>query len=193
MFVDDVSISPGGCPPPGNCDFEDGIGCGWIQDTQDDLDWLILKADSPENFGGPIYDHTNMAFDGKSYTRETIFSFAGYFALVGALGLHASEGKRARLYSPMFLKSDETFCLHFWFSASGPNIGTLQVYRAKVSDVAKKAKIWEFVAGKENTVSDAWSEGQIQYVVSFPLTIFTTFTCLLRESKTTLPSHFYYK
>ena len=65
LFVDDVSISPGPCPPPGNCDFEDGLGCGWTQDTHDDRDWLVLQADSLANLGGPIYDHTHMAFDGN--------------------------------------------------------------------------------------------------------------------------------
>ena len=63
-YVDDISISSGPCPPPGNCDFEDGLGCGWIQDTHDDLDWLVLQADSLANLGGPIYDHSHMAFDG---------------------------------------------------------------------------------------------------------------------------------
>ena len=65
LYVDDISISPGPCPPAGYCDFEDGFGCGWSQDTQDDLDWLVLQADSPANLGGPIYDHTGMAFDGE--------------------------------------------------------------------------------------------------------------------------------
>ena len=69
LFVDDVSISPGPCPPPGNCDFEDGLGCGWTQDTHDDRDWLVLQADSLANLGGPIYDHTHMAFDGKGSLR----------------------------------------------------------------------------------------------------------------------------
>ena len=67
LYVDDVSISPGSCAPLGNCDFEDGAGCGWTQDTQDDFDWLVLQADSPSNLGGPIYDHSNMAFDGETY------------------------------------------------------------------------------------------------------------------------------
>ena len=64
LYVDDISISSGPCPPPGNCDFEDGLGCGWIQDTHDDLDWLVLQADFLANLGGPIYDHSQMAFDG---------------------------------------------------------------------------------------------------------------------------------
>lgn len=32
--------------------------------VNDDFDWLVLPADSQNNIGGPIYDHTHMAFDG---------------------------------------------------------------------------------------------------------------------------------
>ena len=165
LYVDDISISPGPCPPPGNCDFEDGLGCGWIQDTHDDLDWLTLQADSPANLGGPIYDHTHMAFDGNdiNYFCHKIISIpAGYFALVNANGI---KGETAKLLSPMFMKSDETFCVHFWFSASGPNIGTLSIWRAKVSDISNKKNLWQYKANQDNPVSDAWTEAQVQYVV----------------------------
>ena len=168
LYVDDISISPGPCPPPGSCDFEDGLGCGWIQDTHDDLDWLVLQADSLANLGGPIYDHSHMAFDGnlnrdQSYFCHNIISIrAGYFALVNANG---KQGKKAKLLSPMFMKSDKTFCVHFWFSASGPNIGTLSVWRAKVSDISKRKNLWQYVANQDNPVSDAWTEAQVQYVV----------------------------
>ena len=87
---------------------------------------------------------------------------AGYFALVNANG---KEGDKARLLSPMFEKSDETFCVHFWFSASGPNIGTLSIWKAKVSDISKKKNLWQYVANEDNPVSDAWTEAQVQYVV----------------------------
>ena len=64
--MDDISISPGACPPPGNCDFEDGMGCSWNQDQlNDDFDWLVLQADIMDNIGGPVYDPTHLAFDGK--------------------------------------------------------------------------------------------------------------------------------
>ena len=87
---------------------------------------------------------------------------AGYFALVNANG---KQGNKSRLLSPMFEKSDETFCVHFWFSASGPNIGTLSILRAKVSDISKKKNLWQYVANEGNPVSDAWTEAQVQYVV----------------------------
>ena len=87
---------------------------------------------------------------------------AGYFALVNANG---KQGKKARLLSPMFEKSDETFCVHFWFSASGPNIGTLSIWRAKVSDIKKKKNLWQYAANQDNPVSDGWTEAQVQYVV----------------------------
>ena len=70
VFIDDVSITPGPCQQGGNCDFEDGIGCGWSQSGNDDMDWLILQADSPSNAGGPIYDHTHMAFDGNYFSHS---------------------------------------------------------------------------------------------------------------------------
>ena len=55
ITVDDISISPGACPPPGNCDFEDCIGCSWNQDQlNDDFDWLVLQADIMDNIGGPV-------------------------------------------------------------------------------------------------------------------------------------------
>ena len=69
----------------------------------------------------------------------------------------------------MFEKSDDTFCVHFWFSASGPNVGTLSIWRAKTSDISNpnpnQKKLWQFVANQNNPVSDAWTEAQVQYVV----------------------------
>ena len=81
------------------------------------------------------------------------------------MNANGKQGKVAKLLSPMFMKSDETFCVHFWFSASGPNIGTLSIWRAKVSDISKKKKLWQFEANQGNPVSDAWTEAQVQYVV----------------------------
>ena len=74
VVLDDVSISPGMCPLEGNCDFEDGLGCSWVQDqVNDNFDWLVVQADSIYNTGGPIYDHTNLAFDGKPHYHFSIF------------------------------------------------------------------------------------------------------------------------
>ena len=82
------------------------------------------------------------------------------------MNANGKEGKVARLISPLFEKSDDTYCLHFWFSASGPNIGKLQVFKAKVADISKRTKLWELVTDDDNQVSDGWTEGQVQYVVS---------------------------
>ena len=75
LYVDDISIASGPCPPPGNCDFEDGLGCAWSQDTHDDLDWLVLQADSPANLGGPNHDHTHSAFDGILQSILRVFHY----------------------------------------------------------------------------------------------------------------------
>ena len=42
--IDDVTIIPGACPPPINCNFEDGTICSWSQFGYDDLDWLPTKG-----------------------------------------------------------------------------------------------------------------------------------------------------
>ena len=81
------------------------------------------------------------------------------------MNANGDQGKKAWLYSPLFEKSDDTFCLHFWFSASGPNIGSLSVLRAKANDVSKKKNIWQWITDADNPVSDGWTEAQVQYVV----------------------------
>ena len=81
------------------------------------------------------------------------------------MNANGKQGKVAKLLSPMFMKSDETFCENLWFSASGPNIGTLSIWKAKVSDISKKKRLWQFEANPDNPVSDTWTEAQVQYVV----------------------------
>ena len=81
------------------------------------------------------------------------------------MNANGDKGKKAQLYSPLFEKSGDTFCLHFWFSASGPNIGTLSVLRAKANDVSKKTNIWQWTTDGDSPVSDGWTEAQVQYVV----------------------------
>ena len=116
---------------------------------------------------------------------QYLSTLAGYFALLNANG---DQGKKARLYSPLFEKSDDTFCLNFWFSASGPHIGTLSVLKAKANDVSKKTNIWQWTTDGDNPVSDGWTQAEVPYVVrtSSPLTNNLYF--ISRVSKLTLLS-----
>ena len=40
-----------------NCDFENGICPGWVQRTDDSLDWKIHKGETASRETGPSFDH----------------------------------------------------------------------------------------------------------------------------------------
>ena len=88
--------------------------------------------------------------------------FLGFFALLNANG---DEGKKAKLISPLFEKSDDVFCFHFWFSASGPNIGTLSILKTKAADINVSETIWSWKTDSSNPVSEQWTEAQVEYQV----------------------------
>lgn len=54
VAIDDVSITRGQCPKPGDCTFEAGL-CGWTNDAVDvEMDWLVGQG--IHSFGtGPQY------------------------------------------------------------------------------------------------------------------------------------------
>ena len=54
IAIDDVSITRGLCPKPGDCNFESG-NCGWTNDD-DDVEMLWLTGQGIHSFGtGPQY------------------------------------------------------------------------------------------------------------------------------------------
>ena len=71
----------------------------------------------------------------------------------------------ANLNSQIFENSDDTFCIHFWFYSSAPNIGTLNVLKTKANDDSNTHRLWSFLTSESTTVSDSWQEGQVQYLV----------------------------
>ena len=44
LGIDDVLLRVGTCPPPTNCNFEDGTICSWSQYYNDELDWLLIQG-----------------------------------------------------------------------------------------------------------------------------------------------------
>ena len=66
--------------------------------------------------------------------------------------------------SPVFQMTFHFHCIHFWFYASAPNIGSLTIIRVKASDDTKRTNLWFFNTGDSTDGSDLWQEGQVQYV-----------------------------
>ena len=71
----------------------------------------------------------------------------------------------ANMNSPIFELSEETFCIHFWFYASAPNIGSLNIRKIRANNYSKSQLLWSFLTSEATEVSDAWQEGQVQYIV----------------------------
>ena len=91
---------------------------------------------------------------------------AGFFALVNANEDHG-EKTVANMNSPVFESSSDTFCIHFWFYASAPNIGSLNILKTKANDYNTFRVLWSFLTGESTEVSDQWQEGQVQYAVRY--------------------------
>lgn len=57
IAIDDVRLLDDACPPPGSCDFEDGI-CTWRNLASDDFDWTRQIGGTASVRTGPTADHT---------------------------------------------------------------------------------------------------------------------------------------
>ncbi|CAF4767198.1 unnamed protein product, partial [Rotaria sp. Silwood1] len=112
--IDDVSITRGLCPKPGDCTFETDL-CGWTtNDIDADMDWVIGQGIHALGTG-PQYDHTTNTAQGKYLMIETLWP--------------TLPGDRARLHSVVFdATNGDAKCFRFWFHMYGDSIGTLNVY-----------------------------------------------------------------
>ena len=117
VAIDDVSITRGQCPNPGDCNFEVDL-CGWVNDKNDvEMDWLV--GDGVHSFGtGPQFgtrvilflhqfhslflDHTTNTAQGKYLMIET--------------SSPTKPGDRARLESEVFDGTEgDPRCFRFWY------------------------------------------------------------------------------
>ncbi|CAF0847412.1 unnamed protein product, partial [Rotaria sordida] len=146
IALDDVSITRGLCPKPGDCTFEIDL-CGWTtNDIDADMDWLVGQG--IHSFGtGPQYDHTTNTAQGKYLMIETSWP--------------TMPGDRARLHSAVFDGTNgDAKCFRFWYHMYGDSIGTLNVY---LFDGAY-TRIWSLSGNRGNQ----WYEGQVSYVSMGP-------------------------
>ena len=66
----------------GNCDFEAGTLCSWVNLQNDDFDWLVGSGGTTSSFTGPTMDHTiNQDNSGKTAGNFDSLIFLGVMSL----------------------------------------------------------------------------------------------------------------
>eukprot|EP00057_Strongylocentrotus_purpuratus_P018001 XP_011672475.1 PREDICTED: MAM and LDL-receptor class A domain-containing protein 2-like [Strongylocentrotus purpuratus] len=123
ISIDDVTLEDKDCsseaaPVTHNCDFESDL-CYWVQDEQDDFDWLRASGLTDSAGTGPGADHT--------YGTER-----GFYIYTEASGL--APGNTVRLVSNLLINPTvEGSCMEFWYQMYGEHLGSLNVYQ-KIDD-----------------------------------------------------------
>ncbi|MPC07725.1 MAM and LDL-receptor class A domain-containing protein 1 [Portunus trituberculatus] len=155
-FTEDCSIHtlpPITIPPPTHlpssydCDFEqDGSEtCGWMQDTDDGIDWQLWKGPTPTSETGPQTDHTFLTVEGHYiYSGNNI----------------VQNETTAVLKSPVVDIAARGACLSFWYHMHGLNVGTLQVMSQKTGS-ANKSTVWK----RSNEQGDDWMQAKVHLTV----------------------------
>ena len=142
IAIDDVQVSNGACPDPGNCDFEKGK-CTWINAKTDDItdyfDWI--RATKTSSFGtGPSKDHSL----GKP---------GGHFMYIET-SAPRQAGEKARLESEV-LPPTSGQCMQFWFNMNGKDVYKLSVLLKVVEQ--SESRVWSYGGDHD----DKWKQGQI--------------------------------
>ncbi|KAK7473655.1 hypothetical protein BaRGS_00035133, partial [Batillaria attramentaria] len=118
IAIDDVNATVGGCPLPGECNFDTGSFCSWTN-TQagDNFDWALQQGGTPSAGTGPSSDHTSS-------------SLTGYYAYIES-SRPRNRGDRAWLQSESLRRTGRSpRCFSFWYHMYGISVGTFNVYVA---------------------------------------------------------------
>ncbi|XP_067219288.1 MAM and LDL-receptor class A domain-containing protein 1 isoform X1 [Chanodichthys erythropterus] len=114
IAIDDLAVTKGACAPTeGFCDFEEG-DCGWIQQADDDLDWIRVSGNNVKSKSRPGFDHTTNTASGSYFYMESAPTHV--------------QGHRAIMTSPL-LQTGDAKCLQLWYYMEGQGTGTLNVYQ----------------------------------------------------------------
>ncbi|XP_037401783.1 MAM and LDL-receptor class A domain-containing protein 1 isoform X2 [Pygocentrus nattereri] len=151
IAIDDLWFAEGACSPAGGlCDFEKG-SCGWMQQADDDLDWIRGSGNDPVLNSKPSFDHTTN-------------TESGYYYYIGSDSPHV-PGHSARMSSPLFTTGYGQ-CLQLWYYMSGQQPGTLNVYQEHssedrsllLSQSGEQGKLWRFA---QAPLLNTWSDYRI--------------------------------
>ncbi|XP_066300036.1 MAM and LDL-receptor class A domain-containing protein 1-like [Branchiostoma lanceolatum] len=130
IAIDDVQLTPGACPLPGDCDFENGL-CGWTNpQVGDEFDWTIGQGQTGSSSTGPSQD-------------TTIGSAAGHYVFLESSSPRV-PGDRCWLQSELFQPtSSDGRCLQFSYHMYGSSVGTLRVILVDYDNGNSTRTIWE--------------------------------------------------
>uniref|UniRef100_A0A8D2L3B4 Enteropeptidase n=1 Tax=Varanus komodoensis TaxID=61221 RepID=A0A8D2L3B4_VARKO len=122
-----------------NCTFEDGF-CYWIQDLNDDDEWIRINGSTFPMTSGPDFDHT-------------FGNLSGYY--ISTPMMAGSIPLRIRLISLPLVPASNVFCLSFWYHMYG-----IHVYRLSIK-ITYDNNTEKTVFEKEGNYGNNWNYGQI--------------------------------
>jgi hypothetical protein len=126
---------PFGCTPDGSI----ALGTCWLNQTGDDLDWLVRSGSTGSSGTGPSSDHT---------------TGSGNYIYTEASGCNSSTGA---VLSPEFDFTGVFPKLSFWYHMWGGQMGTLSVQASTDGGSTWSADLWSLAGDQGN----AWIEANI--------------------------------
>ncbi|KAF7251190.1 Enteropeptidase [Varanus komodoensis] len=128
-----------------NCTFEDGF-CYWIQDLNDDDEWIRINGSTFPMTSGPDFDHT-------------FGNLSGYY--ISTPMMAGSIPLRIRLISLPLVPASNVFCLSFWYTKYIMyHMYGIHVYRLSIK-ITYDNNTEKTVFEKEGNYGNNWNYGQI--------------------------------
>jgi hypothetical protein len=112
--IDDLSITPGVCPPPTDCNFEEYSFCNWERSSLGTVDWQLIQGSTDTANTGPNVDVTLGTDQGVYAYLESSAPF--------------KQGDNAILISPLINPVDEA-CFCVWYFMHGKDVYQFNVYK----------------------------------------------------------------
>lgn len=145
LAIDDIYISPKGCPNPVNCDFESEAYpyCSWLNSevTNETVEWDLYSASESDQFG-PIVDNT---IDDES----------GHFILTSG----SIKDLPSQLVSELLEPTDESdvcFSFYYYFPADSEYKLTIKLAEYNKTEV----RLWSLTDKQSD--KNAWFYGQLR-------------------------------
>ncbi|XP_068722638.1 deleted in malignant brain tumors 1 protein-like [Montipora capricornis] len=129
------------CDDYTRCDFNDIGLCGWIQATNDQMDWTRNKGGTPSLYTGPSADH-----NGNS---------SAYYLYMEVSNRHGSEKARI-LVTPRFQGDNNGGCkVRFYYHMKGSGTGSLRL-------ILSDRYSWHTIWSKTFHQGSPWLRAEVQ-------------------------------